>query len=59
MNIDEQIRCVCREIGMRRVVYPGRVRAGKMSQTDADKEIKDMEAVHQTLLAVKARQHGN
>lgn len=45
----EQIRCVGREIGLRRNVYPKWVASGRMKQQDADREIAAMEAVLATL----------
>jgi len=41
---DEKLRCVEREIAMRRSVYEGD-RLRKMMQSKADREIKVMEAV--------------
>jgi hypothetical protein len=48
-TLAEQIKCVDREIAMRSVVYPGRVRAGKMSQAKADYELACMREVLRTL----------
>lgn len=45
----DQIRCVGREIGLRRNVYPKWVASGRMKQQDADREIAAMEAVLATL----------
>lgn len=42
---EQMIRCVHREIRMRRQVYPRWVEAKKMTQELADTEIKTMEAV--------------
>ena len=42
---DEKLRCVEREIAMRRIVYPKWAASGKMKQTKADREIEVMEAV--------------
>ena len=44
-----QIRCVSREIGLRRRVYPRWVADKRMTQADADHEIASMEAVLETL----------
>ncbi len=41
----EQIACIRRELGLRRNVFPGRVRAGKMTQETADREIAAMEDI--------------
>ena len=49
MRLEDQIKCAKRELAMRKVVYPGRVRMGKMKQEAADKEIDGMEAIIATL----------
>ena len=54
-DIEEQIRCVHRELRMRRQVYPEWVGRGRMKQQTADNEIKVMEAVMATLERVKER----
>lgn len=51
--IDDQIKCVAREIAMRKNVYPKWVANGRMKQEAADREIAGMEAVIETLKAVK------
>lgn len=38
-----------REIAMRHAVYPGRVKAGKMTQEDADRSLALMRAIRDTL----------
>lgn len=45
ITIDDMIKCVEREIGMRQRVYPRWVESKKMSQEKADYEIKCMEYV--------------
>lgn len=52
-TLDDQIACVRGEIGMRRRVYPGRVASGRMSQKRADHEVACMEAVLETLTALR------
>lgn len=47
--IADQIRCVERELKMRRRAYPRWVTQGRMSQDMADAEIAAMEAVLATL----------
>jgi hypothetical protein len=49
ITLQQQINCVTREIKMREIVYPGRVRIGKMKQENADYEIAAMRAVLATL----------
>lgn len=51
--IDEQIRAVGREVGLRRNVYAKRVASGSMQQADADRETAAMEGVYSTLKALK------
>ena len=48
-TIAEQIDCIERELRFREFVYPRRVRDGKMSQAEADRQIALMEAVQATL----------
>jgi hypothetical protein len=55
LTLDDQIRCVEREIVMRKAVYPRRVVDGKMSQEKARHELAAMQAVLETLRGVKAR----
>jgi hypothetical protein len=47
--LTEQIRCVGRELGLRRNVYPKFAAGGRMKQAEADREIAAMEAVLSTL----------
>lgn len=43
---DQELRdCAKRELEMRKMVYPGRVRSGKMSQQKMDAEIAMMESI--------------
>lgn len=55
-TIDDQIRCVKREISQRGHVYPRLVSVGKMKQTDAEREIGTMSAVLATLQRVRDEQ---
>ena len=58
VSIDEQVKCVEREIGMRVRVYPAWVQNGRMTQAKADHELKAMRAVLATLEAIqKERAH--
>lgn len=49
ISLQEQIKCVEREIAMRRRVYPRWIFNNKMKQAQADLEIERMEAVLNTL----------
>lgn len=51
--IEAQIRCVEREIRMRKRVYPSWVERGRMTQAKAEEELEAMEAVLATLQAAK------
>jgi hypothetical protein len=42
---DDKIKCLRRELSLRRQVYPRRVHDGKMKSTSADREIRVMEAI--------------
>ena len=53
MTIDEQIKEVKREIGMRKVMYPKWVQSDKLRPEKAEHGIAAMEAVLETLTAVQ------
>jgi hypothetical protein len=55
-TIRDQIRCVEREIALRRRVYPRWVAEERMSQVVADAEVATMEAVLATLKRVAERE---
>lgn len=48
-TLEEQIKCVEREIGMRKRVYPNWVASHRMKQEKAEYEIKIMSEVLKTL----------
>jgi len=50
ISIQEQIKCVEREIDMRKKVYPRLVINGKMTEGQKNKEIAAMNAVYNTLI---------
>lgn len=54
ISLDEQIKEVRREIGLRRRVYPQFVASGRITQAKADKQMAAMEAVLETLEAKAA-----
>lgn len=56
IDINEQIKCVRREINMRIRVYPRLVDLNRKKQSDADHELAAMKAVEQTLLQVMQNQ---
>lgn len=45
MSDSDKLKCVEREIAMRKLVYPARVKAKKMTQREAEYEIRMMEAI--------------
>ena len=49
ITIADQVKCVERELAMRKNVYPKWVAAGKMREETANMEISRMEAVLRTL----------
>lgn len=49
MTLDDQIKSVGREIGLRRAVYPKFVASKKLTQERADHELAAMEEVYKTL----------
>ncbi len=54
--LQKQIDCVRRELQMRSIVYPSRVRQGWMKQATADYETAAMTAVLATLVGLEAAQ---
>jgi hypothetical protein len=50
VTLDEQIKCVERELELRRRVYPRRVADRKMTPERADYQIRAMQAVLETLV---------
>lgn len=54
ITLDEQIRCVGRELGLRRNVYHRFVSSKKLTQQQADHELDAIAAVYDTLKALKA-----
>lgn len=53
ITLDDQIKCVRRELAMRQRVYPRWVEQSKMKQDAADRELATMQAVHDTLTKLK------
>lgn len=53
VSLEEQIRCVMREIAMRKSAYPRFIEKRQLTQTKADNEIAAMEAVLATLQSIK------
>ena len=57
-SLENQVRAVGRELGMRRSVYPKWVRAGRMSQGEAEFQIQAMDAAYETLKRLKESANG-
>jgi len=53
VTLDDEIACVAREVKMRERVYPRWVASKKMIQDKADREIKVMQSVLETLHRMK------
>lgn len=49
VSLQDQIKCIRRELAMRESAYPKWVRAGRMKQENADRELARMTAVLGTL----------
>lgn len=49
ISLDEQVKAVGREIGLRKAVYPKLIGSGRMAEAAAAIEIRRMEAVYATL----------
>lgn len=50
--LKEMIDCVSREISFRYAVYPNRIKVGKMTQEQADREIQLMQMIKNSLKKV-------
>lgn len=50
--IKEMIDCISREVSLRFAVYPKRIQAGKMTKEQADREIKLMQMIKNSLKKV-------
>lgn len=55
VSLERQIRCVKRELGKRKNVYPRWVLAGRMTQEQATGELEAMQAVLATLLDLEEK----
>ena len=55
ISLADQIKCVTREIGMRKRVYPRWIASARMNQAQADAEIAAMTAVLDTLKDLQRR----
>lgn len=53
ISIRDQIKCVEREVGIRKAIYPRQVISGKMTTGQKDREIELMQAVLATLRMVE------
>lgn len=56
ISLDDQIRCIGREIGMRRANYPRFVLSGKLTKEEAEHQMACIEACYATLKKLKAEQ---
>jgi hypothetical protein len=52
-TLDQQIRDVGRELGMRRACYPKWVANGRMTQAEADHQIDCMDDIYALLKSLK------
>lgn len=53
-TLEAQLKCVMRELAMRRRCYPNWVKSGKMKADAADHEINCMKEVHDTIVTLLA-----
>lgn len=49
VSLQDQIKCVAREVAMRKACYPKFISTGKMKPTEALRELTTMQAVLETL----------
>jgi hypothetical protein len=54
VSLEDQIKCIARELTMRRNCYPGWVKGGKLKPETAAMELERMEAVLETLKKFQA-----
>ncbi len=54
VSLDEQIKCLGRELGLRRNVFPAWVKKGRMTKEAMEREIAAMDAAYATLKALKS-----
>lgn len=54
MTLDDQIKCVKREIAMRERVYPSFIARGKLKPHEAEWQLEAMKAVLKTLTDLQA-----
>lgn len=54
-SVDRKLKCLDRELGMRKALYPSFVRRGKMSEEAAAEEIAVLEAIRSDYEASTAR----
>ncbi len=54
-SADDKIKCLIREIGLRKLVYPGLIQQGSMTVEKAQWEIDCMEAILQQLKTAAGR----
>lgn len=52
-SIEDMIKCVERELALRKLMYPKWVMSGRMKQEEANREINTMQAIHETLYELK------
>ena len=55
-SLEAQIAEIDRELAMRKAAYPKWIRDGRLSQTQADRQMAAMQAVASTLRRMKERQ---
>lgn len=56
MTLADQITEVRRELDMRRALYPGWIRSGRLAQSTADQRMLAMEAVLETLKRLEEKE---
>lgn len=49
ITVADQVRCLRREIALRKACYPKWVASGRMKQEESDKELAALQAAHDTL----------
>lgn len=57
-DLESQIKCVAREIAMRKRVYPKWVATNRMAKDEADREIATMQSVLDMLIEMRPKDAG-
>lgn len=52
-DVARKIKCLARELALRKIVYPKYVRAGRMTRADAEEEIRVLREILEDYIKIK------